>query len=116
MDYVTLAEEATLNSAKDVFYHPLYTKRMVHSTVSRIARGQWLPPYATMRRLVVYALGLTEAQCLWLESLRQQENYIHHTTNPQFAIVKKEASRPKQVSQRAQVQDVPDWVHCQESD
>lgn len=108
MDYGPLAEAATRNSAVDPFYNPIIAKPMSRVTVYRIANGISLPTYATMRRLVIYGLGLNDKQCLWLESLRQQEDYTHHTTGPlvtvKVSVVKsKKPSRPSS--------KVPDWVN-----
>jgi hypothetical protein len=108
MDYGPLAEEATTNSASDPFYNPVIAKPMSRITVYRIATAKSLPTYATMRRLVIYGLGLSNEQCLWLESLRQQEEYIHHTTDP-FVTVKVSAVKSKKPSSCLSPK-VPEWV------
>ena len=108
MDYGPLAEKATLDSAVDPFYNPVIAKPMSRITVYRIANGINLPTYATMRRLVIYGLELSNNQCLWLESLRQQEEYVHHTTGP-FVTVKVSAVKSKKPSSCPSPK-VPEWV------
>ncbi len=109
MNYSTIAEQATMNSATDPFYHPLICRPMNVSTVSNIARAIDLPTYPTLRRLAIYALGLSDPQCLWLESKRRQEDYVHHTTNPQLTTVKNGRVKPKKISQTS-TSGVPEWI------
>lgn len=71
-----------------------YGTEMSHTTLSRALRGEDLPSTVMTYRIARFGFALSEEECLWLERLRLQEDWVHHHSTTQHRIMTQQRSDP----------------------